>query len=147
MTLNERFWSKVDKDGPGGCWLWTASQNGYGYGKFKAPHAFVASHRYAYELLVGPIPDGLQIDHLCRNRACVNPAHLEPVTQRVNLMRGNTLASINARKTHCIRGHEFTPGPGALMVPRPWVRPVVVMVLGRLLDLLDIPGQWYGRRR
>jgi hypothetical protein len=63
----------------------------------------------AYELAIGPIPEGLTIDHLCRNRGCVNPAHLEAVTNRTNLLRGDGIAALNARKTHCKRGHEFTP--------------------------------------
>jgi hypothetical protein len=66
-------------------------------------------HRVAYEALVGPIPQGLCIDHLCRNRACVNPDHLEPVTNRVNILRGETIMAANAAKTHCVRGHEYTP--------------------------------------
>ena len=65
------------------------------------------AHRMIYELLVGPIPDGLEIDHLCRNRGCVNPGHMEPVTHRENLMRGDTVAAANPAKTHCIRGHPY----------------------------------------
>lgn len=106
----ERFWAKVDKSGD--CWLWTARINSCGYGTFSArANGWVPrmAHRLAYEYLIGPIPVGLQLDHLCRNRACVNPEHCEPVTGRENTLRGVTLAAANAAKTHCIRGHEFTP--------------------------------------
>lgn len=79
-----------------------------GYGNFYYERHNVAAHRFAYELEVGPIPDGLQIDHLCRNRACVRPSHLEPVTQFENWRRGEAPSVTNALKTHCKRGHEFT---------------------------------------
>ncbi|TDD77726.1 HNH endonuclease [Actinomadura rubrisoli] len=68
----------------------------------------VVVHRFVYESLVGPIPEGLVLDHLCRVRACCNPAHLEPVTDRVNILRGASITAANARKTHCDHGHEFT---------------------------------------
>lgn len=94
--VKDRFWSKVDRNGPlpaavphlGPCWLWTAGVDGGGYGQF-APNArsTVRSHRYAYELLVGPIPKDLVLDHLCGIRRCVNPGHLEPVTNAVNAGR------------------------------------------------------------
>jgi hypothetical protein len=88
-----------------GCWEWTGSVNDSGYGKFSLSTTQLSrrAHRVAYELLVGPIPDGLELDHLCRNTICVNPAHLEPVTQAENVRRG-----LNAQKTHCAHGHEFT---------------------------------------
>lgn len=84
----ERFWSKVDASGD--CWEWTAGVNNRGYGYFHVAvgQSPVGAHRFAYEQLVGPIPDGLVIDHLCRNPPCVNPDHLEPVRFRENLMRG-----------------------------------------------------------
>lgn len=100
-----RFWSKVDKTDS--CWIWTASLNAYGYGQFR-PGARrlppVVAHRYAYESLFGPIPAGLQLDHLCRTRACVTPAHLEPVTQAVNLQREH---AAQPRRTHCAEGHAL----------------------------------------
>lgn len=104
----ERFWAKVDKGGPGGCWLWTAFCDPDGYGKFAVGSRCVLAHRFAWELLVGPIPEGLTLDHVkargCEHRHCVNPGHLEPVTNRVNVLRGE---NANARKTHCKRGHPL----------------------------------------
>lgn len=104
-STEERFWLKVAKQ-PNGCWLWTGSTAGAGrYGRFADDQA----HRWSYERFVGPIPDGLVIDHLCRVTLCVNPAHLEPVTQAENIYRGDSLQAKNRLKTHCVRGHEFTP--------------------------------------
>ena len=118
-TVEERFWAKVDKGDGTGCWLWAAATNRAGqsrYGKFWNGSKFGLAHRYAYELLVGPIPEGLEPDHLCRVSACVKaiadehgPAHLEPVTHRENMLRGETIGAVNSRKTHCRRGHPFTP--------------------------------------
>lgn len=102
-----RFWSKVDKTAAGGCWEWTASKTKNGYGKFRWGAGEKLPHRFAYELLVGPIPSGLHIDHLCRNRACCNPDHLEPVTNRENLLRGDTIPARHAAKTHCPKGHPY----------------------------------------
>lgn len=81
--------------------------NPKGYGLFWIYNTYHSAHRFIYEQLVGPIGGGLQLDHLCRVRHCVNPDHLEPVTQRVNMMRGQGLAARNAKKTHCIRGHRL----------------------------------------
>lgn len=107
-TVAERFWAKVVGRGLGGCWLWTGALNSSGYGHFKVGGRTVVAHRWAYEQEVGPIPDGLTIDHLCRVRACVKVEHLEVVTNQLNTLRGIGLAARNARKTHCLRGHEFT---------------------------------------
>lgn len=89
------------------CWTWTGCTKAKGYGYLKVHGVKVRAHRFAYELLVGPIPAGLVIDHLCRNRACVNPAHLEPVTSRENTLRGQTLAAENFQKSACPQGHAL----------------------------------------
>lgn len=88
------------------CWLWTGSNSGKGYGWFKDGKGTLA-HRYSYEHFVGPIPEGLTIDHLCRVRRCVNPDHLEAVTLRENLMRGISPAAQCYRRTSCKYGHEY----------------------------------------
>lgn len=102
----ERFMLKVAQ-GQKGCVFWTAATDGKGYGLFWDGR-LVRAHRWAYEYFKGPIPEGLQLDHLCRNRNCVNPAHLEPVTQRENLLRGTTLSAANFAKTHCPQGHPYS---------------------------------------
>jgi hypothetical protein len=104
-TPAELFWPKVQKTET--CWLWTAATNRQGYGQFHAHRQAILAHRWAYIDARGPIPDGLQLDHLCRIPACVNPVHLEAVTPQVNTLRGVSRAAVNAVKTHCIRGHEF----------------------------------------
>ena len=92
MTLAERFWSKVDHPDANDCWPWLGAKNPKGYGRIKADggRRTLQAHRVAYELLVGPIPDGHHLDHLCRNRGCVNPSHAEPVTPKENIGRGLT---------------------------------------------------------
>lgn len=91
-----------------GCWIWSMGISFYGYGQIKWKREQKPAHRASWEVLRGPIPAGLQIDHLCRNRACINPDHLEPVTQRVNGLRGFGMGAQNARKTHCKQGHAFS---------------------------------------
>jgi hypothetical protein len=110
MNEVDRFWSHVEKTD--GCWLWTGGLDRYGYGRFWNGERYVRAHRFAYELLVGPIPEGHDIDHVrkngCTHRNCVHaPEHLEPVTRRVNLLRGDTLVAANAAKTHCPAGHPY----------------------------------------
>ena len=114
MSLKQRLMSKIVVDGE--CWMFTGSISPNGYGKIRAPNAAGRqctrnAHRVSYEIHVGPVPDGLELDHLCRRRACCNPAHLEPVTRRENTLRGNApdaVRSVNGSKTMCKHGHPFS---------------------------------------
>lgn len=106
MTPAERFWSKVDTSaGPDACWIWLAGKTEGGYGVFKSDGRCVCAHRWAYESAHGAIPEGFEVDHVkargCTRRDCVNPAHLEAVTKEEHARRHH--------KTHCKRGHAFTP--------------------------------------
>lgn len=107
------FWSKVDFDGPNGCWLWTAYLDRDGYGLFSSKTLKGRAARMAYLLLVGDISPDLVVDHLCRNRPCVNPYHLEPVTSKVNSRR-----SEKGERTHCMRGGHPLSGANLYMNPR-----------------------------
>lgn len=109
--LQRAFWERIERCGPvseyaphlGPCWLWTGRlHEGYGIRSGKRAHVI------AYQLLVGPVPEDQVLDHLCRVRHCVNPGHLEPVTRRENALRGTGISAINARKTHCLRGHPLS---------------------------------------
>jgi hypothetical protein len=104
-----RLSTLVDKDPHTGCWLWVGTVATNGYGVLSIHDRQFKAHRVSYQLNVGPIPDGLEIDHLCRVRNCVNPDHLEPVTGRVNKLRGYSPHGINWRKSACDHGHEFIP--------------------------------------
>ena len=103
---------------PDGCWLWLGQVNedGYGYFAIDGSHKVVA-HRWGYEQLVAPVDDDLVLDHLCRHRTCCNPAHLEPVTQAENILRGEGHAAVNAAKTHCPAGHPYD-GDNLYVTPR-----------------------------
>lgn len=121
-TESERFWIKVDKNGPipidrhdlGNCWIWIAYRNQAGYGWFKlgsrrdGTEGQVQAHIWLYEYEIGPVPDGLELDHLCRNRACVRPTHLEAVLHRINVLRGEATSAKNAKKTHCPKNHSYS---------------------------------------
>ncbi len=114
LTPEQRFWSKVNKDGPtpacapnlGACWLWTAALNLGGYGLFWIDGRMVMAHRWLYEHQCGPI-DADTLDHLCRTHSCIRPTHLEPVTNKVNTMRGIGPTALNAQKSHCPEGHSY----------------------------------------
>ena len=100
--MTDRLMNNFEYDTNGGCWLWIRTLSASGYGRY----GHRAAHREVYTRLRGPIPEGLQLDHLCRVRCCVNPDHLEPVTGKENLHRS---PNTNATKTHCAQGHPFTP--------------------------------------
>lgn len=105
--LSQRFWPKVEKGS--GCWIWKGASDALGYGRIViAPNTWQVAHRVSYRLVKGEIPEGLQLDHLCRNPSCVNPDHLEPVTCRENLLRGEGVTAKRAQQTHCNQGHEYT---------------------------------------
>ena len=110
QTDMERFMEKVMPEPNSGCWLWTGGCTGAGYGQLSFNGKQVAAHRWFYEQFRHPIPDypaGI-LDHLCRVRCCVNPAHLEVVSNRTNVLRGVGYTAENARKTHCPRGHPYS---------------------------------------
>lgn len=119
MNTLERFLPKFERLSDSECWMWSAHRDRGGYGQFSVGGRLRRAHRVAYELFVGPIPEGRQIDHTCHDpqtcaggrscphRACVNPAHLQPVTNRENVLRGIGPTAVNAAKTHCNHGHSL----------------------------------------
>lgn len=110
--LPQRFWSKCRVDEATGCWLWTGCRRSgkFDYGKCKHNGRQCTAHRVSYTVLVGDIPDGLVLDHLCMTPPCVNPAHLDPVTHRVNILRGRSVSATATRLNMCTRGHVYTDG-------------------------------------
>lgn len=118
--IEERFWARVHKV-PAECWTWQSTTSPGGYGVFRFKNNKFSAHVWAYRRFVGPVPEGLQLDHLCHtrdtscsggdscpHRRCVNPEHLEPVTPRENTLRGKSIQAANADKTHCVNGHPFS---------------------------------------
>jgi hypothetical protein len=118
-NIIERFWDKVETR-PSGCWEWTAYITSEGYGQFYPKHGNpILAHRFSYETNKGKIPKVKEIDHLCRNRKCVNPEHLECVTRRVNISRGMSGMETGLRnlaKTHCPKGHPYS-GDNLYIIP------------------------------
>lgn len=110
-TVEENFHTKYQKNSETGCWDWTGMLQTGGYGVLSAGKAGkrVYAHRFSHEIYKGPIPEGYDIDHLCRNRKCVNPDHLEAVTRFENLYRGDTIVSKKMKRTECPKGHPLTP--------------------------------------
>lgn len=106
ISDRDRFLSKIEKSDDG-CWIWTAFRDRGGYGKFGWNGRVGLAHRFAYEEFISPIPDGLTIDHLCRNPACVNPDHLEPVTMAENIHRGMSPHMVIHHAQRCVRGHDY----------------------------------------
>jgi hypothetical protein len=105
--LEERFWAKVEKTE--GCWNWVGARNAQGYGHFRLNGWIQKAHRVSLMLAGRPVPNDLTVDHLCLNKSCVRPNHLEIVTAGENSLRGGNPPAQNARKTHCMRGHELAP--------------------------------------
>ena len=109
-----RFWNHIVTEPNSGCWLWISNTTDRGYGLFNLydvvlrKWTIVYAHRFSYEMYKGFIPIGLEVDHLCRVTCCVNPFHLEAVTHKVNVLRGDGLSAQSARQTHCKRGHELS---------------------------------------
>lgn len=108
LSVEQQLTAKLDRSGgPDACWPWTGSLRSNGYGMLCSRGQQISSHRASYQTYIGPIPDGMALDHTCRNRACGNPMHLEPVTNKVNVLRGVGPTAQNAAKSHCVNGHLF----------------------------------------
>lgn len=121
LTFEERFWSKVTKNGPipdhaphlGPCWIWTKALDRKGYGVAtiipteERTSRTIGAHRMSYILTYGFAPEGMDLDHLCRVHACVRPSHLEPVTHRENVLRGESIMADQVKRTHCPKGHHY----------------------------------------
>ncbi len=123
MDLIDRFMAKVHKS-ESGCWNWTAYKDKRGYGKFIVNNKPELAHRVVWWIFKGPIPDGLEMNHLCENPGCVNPDHLQAVTHKQNMHYGKNRIALFAKQTHCYRGHEFSP-------ENTWIRPLPKGGFGR----------------
>lgn len=111
QSVGERFWAKVDRSaGPEGCWPWLGFINPDGYGHVWEDGKQIGAHRVAWRLFNGPTPAGKELDHLCRVRSCVNPGHLEAVTNCENTLRGVSVTAVNAKKSSCPNGHPYKRG-------------------------------------
>ena len=117
----DRFNEKIDRV-ESGCWLWMATKDRHGYGWFYFDKKMIRAYRAAWMMFRGPIPDGLEIDHLCRVPSCVNPDHLEPVTHRENMLRGDTFGARHLTKTHCPHGHPYDEQNTFRRKDQPWRR-------------------------
>lgn len=111
-TLDQLFDSGFIPEPNSGCWLWFGELNNRGYGRMRQSvepykRRWFLAHIFSYERFIGPVPHGLELDHKCRVRSCCNPNHVEPVTRRENMLRGNSPLACHARKTHCVHGHLF----------------------------------------
>lgn len=158
----ERFWAKVQKGSETSCWLWQGAINSAGYGHLRVDRErrMLLAHRFSFITHRGPIPPGMVLDHICRVRACVNPWHVEAVTEKTNILRGVSLSAKNARKTTCPNGHAYdrrTGGGRRCSVCDREVRQAAAEKIGPrqpnpdakvLLDLLDKGVSWreIGRR-
>lgn len=107
VTPWDRVFSLVSVDAETGCWVWHGYRMPAGHGRVRVDGKKVLVHVWVWGQFVGPVPEGLELDHLCRNPPCCNPEHLEPVTHRVNVLRGEAPAAAHARKTHCPRNHPY----------------------------------------
>lgn len=112
IPLKERVLHRIVPEPMSGCWLWDGSCDGQGYGEVRDGGVTFKAHRVVFEIFVGPIPEGMQLDHLCRNHACVNPfSHLEPVTPSVNFLRGEHAHAVAHNRGRCVAGlHDLAPG-------------------------------------
>ena len=119
--MEERLASAIDWQ-PSGCWEWHAALDGDGYGMIRVQGRTRRVHVVVYEILVGPVPDGLVLDHLCRNPCCCNPDDLEPVTHRRNILRGDGLAASEVLRTHCPKGHPYDKTNTYVLPSRPNAR-------------------------
>lgn len=107
INLPDRLQNKISPEPMSGCWIWTGALSTKGYGRYGIKNRTYAAHRVVFEIFREGIPENMQLDHLCRNRQCVNPDHLEIVSNRENTLRGINFIARNAKATHCPQGHEY----------------------------------------